>query len=86
LQAPGRLWKPELPGGVRLQRLREHAHDRSRGGERRGVRPMAELTNMIVGNVKTELECKLGPLGLSIPTVVYGRKVKTKTAGTTDWI
>jgi chemotaxis protein CheX len=47
---------------------------------------MAELTNMIVGNVKTELESKLGPLGLSIPTVVYGRNFKTKTAGTTDWI
>src|SRR5580693_2491017 len=47
---------------------------------------MAELTNMIVGNVKTELESKLGPLGLSIPTVVYGRNFKTKTAGTTEWI
>jgi chemotaxis protein CheX len=46
---------------------------------------MAELTNMIVGNVKTELESKLGPLGLSIPTVVYGRNFRTKTAGTTDW-
>jgi chemotaxis protein CheX len=47
---------------------------------------VAELTNMIVGNVKTELESKLGPLGLSIPTVVYGRNFRTKTAGTTDWI
>jgi chemotaxis protein CheX len=47
---------------------------------------MAELTNMIVGNVKTALESKLGPLGLSIPTVVYGRNFKTKTAGPTDWI
>jgi chemotaxis protein CheX len=47
---------------------------------------VAELTNMIVGNVKTALESKLGPLGLSIPTVVYGRNFKTKTAGTTDWI
>ncbi len=47
---------------------------------------IAELTNIIVGNVKTELESKLGPLGLSIPTVVYGRNFKTKTAGTTDWI
>jgi len=47
---------------------------------------VAELTNMIVGNVKTELESKLGPLGLSIPTVVYGRNFRTKTAGTGDWI
>ena len=47
---------------------------------------VAELTNMIVGSVKTELEQTLGPLGLSIPTVVYGRNFKTKSAGTTDWI
>lgn len=47
---------------------------------------IAELTNMIVGSVKTELENQLGPLGLSIPTVVYGRNFKTKTAGTADWI
>jgi chemotaxis protein CheX len=47
---------------------------------------MAELTNMIVGNVKTELESKLGPLGLSVPTIVYGRNFKTKTAGSPDWI
>jgi chemotaxis protein CheX len=47
---------------------------------------VAELTNMIIGNVKTQLESQLGPLGLSIPTVVYGRNFKTKTAGTADWI
>jgi chemotaxis protein CheX len=47
---------------------------------------VAELTNMVIGNVKTQLECQLGALGLSIPTVVYGRNFKTKTAGTADWI
>lgn len=47
---------------------------------------VAELTNMVIGNVKTHLESQLGPLGLSIPTVVYGRNFKTKTAGTADWI
>lgn len=31
---------------------------------------VAELTNMIIGCVKTDLEAQLGPLGLSIPTVV----------------
>jgi chemotaxis protein CheX len=46
---------------------------------------VAELTNMIVGSVKTELELTLGPLGLSIPTVVYGRNFRTKSAGATDW-
>ncbi len=37
---------------------------------------MAELANMIVGNVKTLLEEELGPLVLSIPTVIYGRNYK----------
>jgi len=47
---------------------------------------VAELTNMIIGSVKTDLEQYLGPLGLSIPTVVYGRNFKTKSAGNTEWI
>jgi chemotaxis protein CheX len=47
---------------------------------------VAELTNMIVGSVKTDLEQQLGPLGLSIPTVVYGRNFKAKSAGSTEWI
>jgi len=47
---------------------------------------VAELTNMIIGSVKTELEQHLGPLGLSIPTVVYGRNFKTKSAGSAEWI
>jgi chemotaxis protein CheX len=47
---------------------------------------VAELTNMIIGGVKTELERVVGPLGLSIPTVVYGRNFKAKTAGGTEWI
>jgi chemotaxis protein CheX len=37
---------------------------------------MAELANMIVGNVKTVLEEELGSLVLSIPTVIYGRNYK----------
>ena len=47
---------------------------------------VAELTNMIIGNVKTDLEGSLGPLGLSIPTVVFGRNFKAKSAGKTEWI
>jgi chemotaxis protein CheX len=46
---------------------------------------VAELTNMIIGNVKSELERHLGPLGLSIPTVVFGRNFKTKSV-TAEWI
>lgn len=47
---------------------------------------VAELTNMIVGGVKTDLEPRLGPLGLSIPTVVYGKNFKAKGAGIDEWI
>jgi chemotaxis protein CheX len=47
---------------------------------------VAELTNMIIGNVKSTLERHLGDLGLSIPTVVFGRNFKTKTSGTIEWI
>jgi chemotaxis protein CheX len=46
---------------------------------------MAELTNMIVGNVKTDLETDLGALALSIPTVIYGRNFKAKTASNLEW-
>ncbi len=47
---------------------------------------VAELTNMIIGSVKTDLESHLGPLGLSIPTVVFGRNFKTQSAGKTEWM
>lgn len=46
---------------------------------------VAELTNMIVGNVKTGLEEHLGPMGLSIPTVVYGKNFSAKSAGDGEW-
>lgn len=47
---------------------------------------VGELTNMIIGSVKNDLEVELGPLGLSIPTVVFGRNFRTKSAGTMDWV
>lgn len=47
---------------------------------------VAELTNIIIGNVKNDLERHLGQLGLSIPTVIFGRNFKTKSAGTADWV
>ena len=47
---------------------------------------VAEITNMVIGSVKTDLESELGPLGLSIPTVVFGRNFKTRSAGTNEWI
>lgn len=46
---------------------------------------VAELTNMIIGSVKNDLEVELGPLGLSIPTVVFGKNFRTKSAGHAEW-
>jgi chemotaxis protein CheX len=46
---------------------------------------VAELTNMIIGNLKSDLERHLGPLGLSIPTVIFGRNFKTKCTNA-EWI
>lgn len=42
---------------------------------------IAEVTNMVMGNVKTILEEKVGAMGLSIPTVIFGRNFSTKNAG-----
>ena len=47
---------------------------------------VAELTNMIIGGVKNGLEAHLGPLCLSIPTVVFGRNFRTKSAGSAEWV
>jgi chemotaxis protein CheX len=44
-----------------------------------------ELSNMIVGNFKNEVERHLGPMALSIPTVVYGRNFSTRSPGHEDW-
>jgi chemotaxis protein CheX len=46
---------------------------------------MAEMANMIFGNVKTELEEELGGLGLSIPTVIFGRNFATRSVGQQAW-
>jgi chemotaxis protein CheX len=47
---------------------------------------VAEVANMIIGNVKTALEAKVGPLGMSIPTVIYGRNFETRGVGKRDWV
>jgi chemotaxis protein CheX len=46
---------------------------------------IAEMSNMIFGNVKTELEEELGGLGLSIPTVIFGRNFATRSVGQQNW-
>ncbi len=45
---------------------------------------VAELTNMIVGSFKTLVEPRTGPLGLSIPSVVYGRNFNFRN-GADEW-
>mgnify|MGYP000499717273 CR=1 FL=1 len=47
---------------------------------------VAEMTNMILGNVKTELEEGLGPMLLSIPTVIYGRNFVKRSLTRRDWV
>jgi len=46
---------------------------------------VAEVTNMVVGNVKTQLENRLGPMWLSTPTVIYGRNFQTRGARNQEW-
>jgi len=46
---------------------------------------VAEVTNMIIGNVKTALESRLGAMGLSTPTVIYGRNFQTRSSGNQEW-
>ena len=41
---------------------------------------VAEISNMIIGNVKSIFEEKLGPLALSVPTVIFGRNYRTHSS------
>jgi chemotaxis protein CheX len=47
---------------------------------------VGEVTNMIIGNFKTLVEEHVGPLGLSIPTVIYGRNFTSRSIGRADWV
>jgi chemotaxis protein CheX len=46
---------------------------------------VGELTNMVIGNVKNEMEAHLGPMGLSIPTVIHGRNFAARSLGRDAW-
>lgn len=46
---------------------------------------VAEVTNMVIGNVKSQLEEEVGSMYLSIPTVIYGRNFATKSVGQNSW-
>jgi chemotaxis protein CheX len=45
-----------------------------------------EFTNMIIGNFKNEMESIAGPMGMSIPTVIYGRNFTTRSLGHEEWV
>ena len=47
---------------------------------------VGEVANMIIGNIKTMVEEHLGPLCLSIPTVVYGHNFTSRSAGNDNWV
>jgi chemotaxis protein CheX len=46
---------------------------------------VAEVTNMVIGNFKTLIEPRTGPLGLSIPSVVYGRNFTIRNGVNDEW-
>ena len=46
---------------------------------------MGELANMIVGNTKTALEESVGPMVLSIPTVISGSNYRAWSGGSHKW-
>jgi len=46
---------------------------------------IGEITNMIIGNVKTMLEDRLGPMGLSTPSVIFGRNFQTRSSRSNEW-
>lgn len=46
---------------------------------------IAELANMVIGNLKTSLEERVGQMGLSTPTTIYGASFTTKIGGANNW-
>jgi len=46
---------------------------------------MGEVANMIIGNIKNSVEAVVGPMNLSIPTVIYGRNFTTRSQRQNQW-
>jgi chemotaxis protein CheX len=46
---------------------------------------IAELANMVIGNLKTMIEDKVGTMGLSTPTTIFGASFTTKIGGSSTW-
>jgi chemotaxis protein CheX len=47
---------------------------------------VSELANIVIGNLKTVIEEKVGDMGLSTPTTIYGASFTTKIGGSNEWI
>lgn len=45
-----------------------------------------EMTNIIVGNVKCQLEVSLGSMLLGIPTIIHGRDFSAQVFGRREWL
>ena len=60
--------------------------DRLLGGDRRTaideevLDVEAEVTNMMIGNIKNALESVTGPLAISVPAVIHGRNFQFRSA------
>ena len=44
-----------------------------------------EVANMIIGNIKTNLEDELGCLALGVPTVTFGKNFSTRSTAKHSW-
>lgn len=47
---------------------------------------VGEIANMVVGNFKTAAEALVGSLGLTVPTVIYGRNFTSRNVGNNEWL
>ncbi len=46
---------------------------------------VGEIANMIIGNVKTEIESVLGPISLGTPTIVCGSDFRARKTNADSW-
>lgn len=53
--------------------------------DREVIDAMGEVANIIVGNIKNELEERIGLLQLSLPTVIHGTNLSTSSGKDQQW-
>ena len=47
---------------------------------------VGEITNMVIGAFKQQIEEVVGPMAISIPTVIYGHNFTAKHLGDEEWV